>query len=226
MSTESGSIDEKPLSFERAEYDSPPQSVACSVCSASPKDAYFRCGQATLCARCAEEFRAGRLPVVHGGFLRALGYGVLAALAGSCVYYLIRAVTGYEFGLIGIVVGLVVGGAVHAGSGGRGGRLYQVLAVLLIYLAIVSTYVPDVLSAMAESGAAQNAIEQGLRVVFAVAISLVAPFLLGLENLIGLIILGISMYEGWKINVRQPVPVEGPFPLARGSADEAPAQAA
>lgn len=227
MTTETGSTEAKPLSFERAEYDAPPpQSEACTVCNTSLEGACYRCGQATLCARCAEDFRAGRLPVTNGGFLRAAGYGALAALAGSCVYYLIRVATGYELGLIGIAVGLMVGGAVRAGSGGRGGWLYQSLAMLLIYLSIVSTYVPDVLSAFAEEGPAQDAIEQALRLGVAVVISILAPFLMGLENLIGLIILGISMYEGWKFNKRERVAVEGPFPVSRGKADEPPALAA
>jgi hypothetical protein len=209
------------LSFERAEYVSASAgSVACSVCNASPKDAYFRCGQATLCARCAEEFRGGRLPARSGGLFRALGYGVLAAAGGSCVYYLISAVTGYEFGLIGILLGFAVGAAVRNGSGARGGWLYQLLAMLLIYLAIVSTYVPQLLDMAAENGPARDALEQTIRVVLAAIVSLVAPILMGLDNLFGLFILGIAMLEGWKINKRERIAVEGPFPLAQPSRDE------
>lgn len=40
-------------------------------------------------------------------------------------------------------------------------------------------------------------------------LALAAPFLGGLSNILGLIIIGIGLYEAWKINRR--VPVSGPF---------------
>ena len=58
--------------------------------------------------------------------------------------------TGYEIGLIAIQVGFLVGGAVRAGSEGRGGRGYQVLAVLLIYISICANYMPDIYAPVLE----------------------------------------------------------------------------
>ncbi len=43
----------------------------------------------------------------------------------------IAALTGYEFGLIAVLVGLAVGIAVRKGSSGRGGWRYQVLAMFV-----------------------------------------------------------------------------------------------
>ena len=75
----------------------------------------------------------------------ASGFLVSARLLIGCgIWYAVRALTGYEVGLIAIIVGLLVGGAVRKGSKRRGGRLYQTLAVLLTYASIVSTYVPDI----------------------------------------------------------------------------------
>ena len=74
----------------------------------------------------------------------AAGIGV--GLAGTIVYWAILAATGYEFGLIAIVVGFAVGKAVHWGSRGRGGWAYQTLAIGLTYLAIVSAYVPMIVT--------------------------------------------------------------------------------
>ena len=48
--------------------------------------------------------------------------------------------TGYEIGLVAIVVGLLVGGAVRKGSGARGGWFYQLMAVALTYAAISGSY--------------------------------------------------------------------------------------
>jgi hypothetical protein len=49
-------------------------------------------------------------------------------------------------------------------------------------------------------------------------ITLVLPFLLGVENLMGLIIIAIGLYEAWKVNRAAPFTVSGPFAVgeARG----------
>ena len=54
------------------------------------------------------------------------------------------------------------------------------------------------------------------------AIACVAPFLGGLENVIGLVLLGIGRYEAWQINKRVPLVITGPF---RVGAAPAPAAA-
>ena len=63
-----------------------------------------------------------------------LGVSLLVLVIGS----LLVPALSLRDALIAIVVGLFVGRAVRWGSGGRGGRLYQGLAVVLTYLAIVS----------------------------------------------------------------------------------------
>jgi hypothetical protein len=83
-------------------------------------------------------------------FSKAVLYGVIAALLGSSLYFLVSWLTGYELGLISIVVGILVGKAVFIGSGNRGGRKYQVVAVALTYFSIVSSYVPLVIMQFSE----------------------------------------------------------------------------
>src|SRR2546426_12468468 len=72
-------------------------------------------------------------------FAKALALGLGAAVVGAAIYFGIAALTGYEFGLVAIVVGLLVGGAVRKGSNGRGGRRYQLLAAFLTYTPVVGT---------------------------------------------------------------------------------------
>ena len=71
-------------------------------------------------------------------------------MLGAGIYYAVLAITNYEIGLIAIVVGFLVGRAVQWGSHGRGGWLYQGLAMALTYVAIVSTYVPFLFKAAQE----------------------------------------------------------------------------
>ena len=72
-------------------------------------------------------------------------FGLGAAALGSVIFYGVTALTGYEIGLIGVLVGYLVGKAVRKGSGSIGGVQYQVLAVGLTYLSITSTYVLGIL---------------------------------------------------------------------------------
>lgn len=88
----------------------------------------------------------------HGSRLRrvstATALGFVAALGGSVLYFAVAALTQREFGLVAVVVGFMVGKAVRRGARGRGGWVYQTLAISLTYLAIVSTYVPRVARAV------------------------------------------------------------------------------
>ena len=43
-------------------------------------------------------------------------------------------------------------------------------------------------------------------------IAFASPFLSGASNIIGILIIGIALYEAWKLNKR--VPVTGPFQFA------------
>src|SRR2546422_5507986 len=66
-------------------------------------------------------------------------YTTLFRSLGAGLYFGIEATTGYELGLVAVVVGLMVGGAVRKGSNGRGGWRYQALAMFLTYCAVVAT---------------------------------------------------------------------------------------
>src|SRR5258708_27620060 len=87
-----------------------------------------------------------------GAFPRAALAGLGAAAVGAGIYIAVRYATGYQVGLISILVGFLVGRAVHWGSRGRGGWPYQALAMVLTYLAIVSIYVPILYRLEVEQG--------------------------------------------------------------------------
>lgn len=61
-----------------------------------------------------------------------------------------------------------------------------------------------------------------LAMVFVLAIAVAAPFLGGLENIMGIIIIGIGVYEAWKINKRMELTITGPHALATPAAVAAP----
>ena len=110
-----------------------------------------------LCGRCKAEIEQHQSVGGAGTLGRAALFGLGGALAGAALYYIVRAVTGYELGLIAIVVGYMVGWAMQRGAGGRGGRRYQLVAVALTYLAIGSSYVPHLFEAAASADVAEMA---------------------------------------------------------------------
>jgi hypothetical protein len=72
-------------------------------------------------------------------------------LAGTAIYFAVLALSGYEIGWIAVVVGWLVGKAVHKGSRGLGGRKLQWIAVVLTYFSIVGSYVPLIVKSAIEN---------------------------------------------------------------------------
>jgi hypothetical protein len=141
------------LSFERAEFEGTGRSPAavCKVCQQPIADRYYEINGHVTCAGCRARVLAARDAGSGAGrFLRAALLGTQAGVAGFVLYFGVAKLTGYEFGLIAIVVGFLVGKAVQIGSHNRGGRLYQLLAVLLTYVSIASTYVPALIEQLAK----------------------------------------------------------------------------
>jgi hypothetical protein len=239
-----------PLQFERAEYAEAPAPPSCHVCGEPVHGVYYDVNGATTCERCRHDLELAGTGHGAGRLARATLLGVLAAVACSIAWYAIRKLTGYEFGILAIGVGLLVGGAVRSGSRGRGGWRYQVLAMFLTYNAIVVTYVPDIVqglqSAQTAPAAAPSAspspalpvaapppaapatprdapegaptagmvaLALGVLLLFAYA----APFLAVAGEpsaVLGLVIIGIALYEAWKMNRRRVLEITGPHRLA------------
>jgi len=162
---------------------------------------------------------------------------------------------------VAVLVGVMVGKAVRKGSGGRGGRGYQVLAVVLTYCCIAANYVPDVIQGIAEAAHRQRSTQTtqdggsqatapnpsgaptaaapdsgtvpaspahpstahpkpsvakaALLLVMLAGIvfglALAAPFLGGMQNAIGLLIIGIALWQAWKLTARRRLAITGPY---------------
>lgn len=52
-------------------------------------------------------------------------------------------------------------------------------------------------------------------VIAVICLSLVAPFLAGASNIIGILLIGIALYEAWKFNRPVPLVMDGPLPTRR-----------
>lgn len=230
------------LQLDRAEFDGT-YGTTCGACAKALTTEYYEANGVTVCADCCEKLRAvGTTGTSLTRGMRAFGAGAAAAFAGSVLYYAILALSGYEFGLIAIVVGMAVGKAVNWGAHGRGGWRYQTMAIALTYLAIVSSYVPIIISQIgkqtaaaeasataggtaapaAQTQAAEEAPPTAAGAIAAIAILiglvLALPFLGGVQNIIGVIIIGIGLYEAWKFNRKGQVAITGPHAITAAPA--------
>jgi hypothetical protein len=131
------------LQFDRAEFAAAQEAVGmtCAMCRQPIAGAYYEVNGQVACTPCHQRVRwaffgGSRL---RRAVLAALA-GSLAGLLGTGIYFGVEAVTGYHIGLVAIVVGLLVGGAVRKGSAGRGGWFYQLMAIFLTYASISGSY--------------------------------------------------------------------------------------
>jgi hypothetical protein len=193
--------------FERMESPGENASSTCASCQRAIGDTYFEAAGRIFCEPCRDAVMAS---LERGSgvsrLVKALLFGSGAAAGSAVVWYGITELTGYQLGIVAIAVGFAVGGAVRAGAEQRGGLAYQAIAVVLTYLAIAASYVP-------------NALEHfGDRTGEAIAFSLIVPVArVAQGGFIGLLIVGFALYEAWKINKRRTVAFSGPFRLQRAT---------
>lgn len=209
---------EESLQFDRADYgtaEAPPAS-ACSACQQPITGTYYAAGEHVICPPCRDEILASMTGGSGAGrFSRAVLFGLGAGIAGALLWYAVTKLTGYEIGLIAIVIGFLVGTAVRKGSADRGGLAYQLLAVFITYCCIVSTYVPDIYSQAAnEPGDAPT----WFLLAFSIVIAFIAPVLMGFENIIGMLIIAFALWQAWQMTKYRPIEFTGPFTIAGSGA--------
>lgn len=140
------------LSFH--EGAAPSGHVNCSRCGTSVTE-YWAVDGAVLCERCkgevllARESSDGR----GGRIIKALALGTGGALAGAAVWYAVAKFAHLELALIAILLAWLVGKGVFLGSGKRGGRGYQVMAVALTWFGIGAAAAPFQFEGFAQQAA-------------------------------------------------------------------------
>ena len=232
------------LQFDSAEAaGTQPAGPVCALCQKPITTYYYEAGGQVVCSSCKNKVQASNVRgVAASGFLRATLFGLGGAAAGAAVYYAVLATTGYEVGLIAILVGFMVGYAVRLGARGQGGRRYQIVALTLTYLAIGSTYVPlvmrefpssqtaaaDSTGAAGDSGTADTVTAAvgpvGMLVGLAglVALAAAMPILVGISgfpsSLISVLIVAFALHQAWRMNGRVNVTFTGPFKVGAAPA--------
>jgi len=117
--------------------------VACANCGTAITTEYFHVGSHPVCAPCRDLVQARfATPRGWGALAKSAVYGVGAAIAGAIIYYAVIAITNFEIGIVAILIGYMVGYMVRKGAAGRGGRRFQILALVLTYWSVGLAYSP------------------------------------------------------------------------------------
>jgi len=133
----------------------------------------------------------------------------------------------YLIGLWGCVlgtlaIGYIVAAAMMKGSGGLGGRRYQIAAVALTYMAVSLSFIPIAINQARQSALpkievsepAKPTMSPGRAIGALVLVGLAAPFLEladPVHGIIGMIILFVGMRIAWRKAEGVPMTIDGPF---------------
>jgi hypothetical protein len=213
--------------FARAEYSGGAGKPTCKACGQPISGAYYQVNGAVTCSNCARQIKNQMPTDSHTAFARGVLFGIGAAILGLVLYVAVALTTGLIIGFVSLGVGYIVGKAVVMGSGGLGGRRYQIAAVLLTYMAVSLAAVPIAISQqMKQRSAQQHAQVSGSATANAPKMSptkavatltllgLASPFLDLADpahGIIGLIILFVGIRIAWKITAGRPVKILGPL---------------
>lgn len=134
------------LQFQTAEF----AGRKCTVCNSAIDATYYQIQGRDSCPACAQARLASQNLEDSGGkMLKALLWGGGAALAGSAGFAIV-ALMGFQLAILSIGIGWLVGTAIKKGTGGHTSRKYQIIAVVLTYLAIATSYIPVVIVQMSK----------------------------------------------------------------------------
>ncbi len=136
----------------------------CARCRQPIESTYYLAGGNKLCPRCRDGLagQVGQRPGL-GLFCRAAGFGIAGALLGAALWALVVIATGYQLGLIAVLVGVLVGHAVRLGARRRSGRSLQVLAVLLTFLGLSWSTIPILINEIRENPEFKKSVAEGFK---------------------------------------------------------------
>lgn len=237
-----------PLQFDTAISSIAPssavaQGVTCASCQRAITDEYFDVNGQSVCEGCRTQLsQLTQSPRSWGLFVKAGVFGVVAAILGAMLYYAVIAITNFEIGIVAIAIGYMVGWAIRKATGNRGGRRYQVLALVLTYWAVGLAYTPLTFQALADAEKKEQAekaaavatpapeapaatgsrddsgmnILVALGILFGVSLALPVVAVFGSlpGGLLSALIIGIGMRQAWQMTAIPPLLISGPYRIA------------
>lgn len=142
--------------FGTAEYASESGSERCKTCGQPLGARYYRVNGVLTCENCVDRVKAQTPKDTHAALVRGLLFGIGGALVGLILYSAFGIITGLVIGYVSLAVGYIVGKAILKGSGGIGGRRYQIAAAILTYAAVSMSAIPIGISQIVKQKSAEK----------------------------------------------------------------------
>lgn len=146
----------------------------------------------------------------RGKMLKAFLWGGGATVLGSAVFAAV-AFMGFQLAILSIGVGWLVGTAIKKGTDGHTSRKYQVIAVLLTYLAIATSYIPVVIAQLGKGTSGVTAIGLVLMAGVVIGLPLLDAFTSMPGGLLTLLIIFFGLQQAWKQTAPDVALVAGPY---------------
>ena len=216
--------------------------LTCRNCGQALIDEYFDANGAPVCPSCRDLLEHyGQPPRGIIPLARAALFGLGAAVAGAILYYGVIAITNLEIGLVAIAIGFMVGYSVRKATGGRGGRAFQIMALVLTYWSVGLAYLPLAfghredtqpsstqstatdatasVAAQATQPAAPSPPDRDVSflpaVAFLFAFSFALPVIVVIGSfpggLISAAIIGFGMHQAWRMTASPQFTITGPL---------------
>jgi hypothetical protein len=195
------------------------QGLRCSACKKLTELQHYRANGATVCPDCAEALRQQGKPAPAHALLKALLYGSVAAIVGTCMYTAMALVVGFRLSLVAVLIGWIVGKAVFKAA--SGGFPQQMMAVVLTYFSISAGYIPVAIYQFEKHHTVANA-EGAVADPFtslvalgpdAVLVIAAAPFLAlakGTSGIFSLVVIFVGLQRAWKMAEQPKMMITGP----------------
>jgi len=135
----------------------------CVTCGSRVAGDYFLSAGQVWCPACRTRRSDEPEEAGKAVFFKAALCGYAGAVAAAAVWAAVIIATGYELGLVAILVGLIVGAAVKWGAGGARGRPYQILAMVLTFLGLSYAMIPAAIHTMLTDEDMKNTFKRAMR---------------------------------------------------------------
>jgi len=114
----------------------------CKSCKQPISGNYYRINGLLACESCVRQVQQQMPKDTHAAYVRAVLFGIGAAILGFVLFAGFVIITGISMGYISLAVGWLIGKGMKMGSGGIGGRRYQIAAAALTYAAVSMAAIP------------------------------------------------------------------------------------
>jgi hypothetical protein len=198
-----------------------PSPPVCAACHQSLSDSYFEINRTIVCEACRDSIE----DQLRGGsrfarFSKAALHGLVASIVGAAVYLAFQSFSSYDWSLVAIFTGYLVGKMVRKGGGGLGGTAYQMLAVVLTYASLGLTYFSFALL-QRDQVARLFPLAPG-ELISILGQAFLVPLLRMRSSPITIAFFGFALWVAWKLNKSGRFVVSGPHRVGQAGSGRPP----